>query len=253
MSDRRDVVYLYDGSFDGLLTAIFESYDHREIPVSIIENLNIQQDFLYTYVTIITNEEKSERVSNSIRKKISNQAWRNLYYTFLSDTSNKGSLCLDYVRAGYHFGAEVDLHLNIGCVNSVQNAAYRVRGEAHQYLGFVRFAELEGGIYYSEIEPKCNVLPVIAPHFIQRLPQTPWMIHDAGRRLCLVYNGRSCYITPTDSAPKIQYSENEVYYRRLWKEFYDTIEIKERHNERCRMTHMPKRLWKHLPELNLLK
>lgn len=69
MSDRRDVVYLYDGSFDGLLTAIFESYDHREIPVSIIENLNIQQDFLYTYVTIITNEEKSERVSNSIRKK----------------------------------------------------------------------------------------------------------------------------------------------------------------------------------------
>ena len=54
------------------------------------------------------------------------------------------------------------------------------------------------------------------------------------------------YYIPT--APKINLSENEKEYRRLWKQFYDTVEIKERHNERCRMTLMPKRYWKYLTE-----
>ena len=250
MSDGRDVVYLYDGSFDGLLTAIFESYYNRELPVSIEENENIQQDFLYTYKVVETELQKADRVSDSISKKISRQALRNLYYTYLSDTPAKGRLCLDYIRAGYRFGPQVDLHLNIDCVNSVLNAEYRVRGEAHQYLGFVRFAELEGGVYYSEIEPKCHILPIIAPHFVRRLPQMPWMIHDAGRQLCMVYNGVSCYMTPTNAIPKLHYSQDELRCRRLWKNFYDTIEIQERHNERCRMNHMPKRIWKYLPELN---
>lgn len=250
MSDRRDVVYLYDGSFEGLLTAVFESYAAREVPIAIEENENVQEDFLYAYRVIQTDPKKAERVSRSVCTKIANRVWQNLYYAYLSDMPNKGRLCLDYVRAGYHFGPQVDLHLHIDCIYAVLDAGQRVRNEAHQYLGFVRFSELEGGIYYSEIEPKCHVLPVIASHFVRRLPQMPWMIHDTRRRLCLVYNGKSHYITPTDSVPKLQYSADENAYRKLWKTFYDTIEIRERHNERCRMNHMPKRFWSHLTELS---
>lgn len=76
----------------------------------------------------------------------------------------------------------------------------------------------------------------------------PFIINDKKRGMCLVYNGRECIIYPTDTAPKINLSENEKEYRRLWKQFYDTVEIKERHNERCRMTLMPKRYWKYLTE-----
>ena len=35
----------------------------------------------------------------------------------------------------------------------------------------------------------------------------------------------------------------------MWKNFYDTIAIKERFNPRCRMNFMPKRLWSNLPEM----
>ena len=35
MSDGRNIIYLYDGSFDGLLTAVFDSYYRKEVPVSI--------------------------------------------------------------------------------------------------------------------------------------------------------------------------------------------------------------------------
>ena len=36
MSARSDVTYVYDGSFEGLLTAVFESFESRELPCSIV-------------------------------------------------------------------------------------------------------------------------------------------------------------------------------------------------------------------------
>ena len=37
-------------------------------------------------------------------------------------------------------------------------------------------------------------------------------------------------------------------FQKMWKDFYDTVAVEGRENERCRMTHMPKRFWKHMPE-----
>ena len=36
-------------------------------------------------------------------------------------------------------------------------------------------------------------------------------------------------------------TENEQLYRTLWKQFYNTIAIKERYNPRCQNTFLPKR------------
>ena len=35
MSDRSAVAYLYDGTFEGLMTAVFEAYAHRPMPDAI--------------------------------------------------------------------------------------------------------------------------------------------------------------------------------------------------------------------------
>ncbi len=249
MSDGRDVIYLYDGSFEGLLSAIFEAIEKRETPLEIKEDKNIQRALFIEYINITTDFLKSERLFNSICKFISHSAWRNVYYTYLSDRDECGRLCLDYIKSGFYFGKSVDEHLNIDSVIKVLNAVKRVENEAHLYKGFVRFKELKENIYYSEIEPKCNILPIISKHFKERLPNIPWLIHDTKRCLCLVYDGKSCYIRETENLPKAEYSEAEEYYQALWKEFYKKIEIKERHNERCRMTHMPKRFWKNITEM----
>ena len=48
----------------------------------------------------------------------------------------------------------------------------------------------------------------------------------------------------TMAAPSVE----EAQYRRLWKRFFDTIEIKERHNPRRQMSNMPKRYWETMTE-----
>ena len=249
MFNRRDIVYLYDGSFDGLLCAIFECYNSHEIPVSIEENNNVQQGLFLEYKIISTDEKKARRVSNAVSSKISRISLINLYYAYLSDAENKEIACLEYVITGFHFGSSVNSRLAIDCVSQVRDAVKRVKNEAHQYLGFVRFRELEGGIFYSEINPKCNILPAISKHFQSRFSNMPWIIYDKSHALCLVYNGKSCCLTPVEYTPNIKLSEDELKYEHFWKTFYNTIEIKERHNERCRMTHMPKRFWENLIEM----
>ena len=42
--------------------------------------------------------------------------------------------------------------------------------------------------------------------------------------------------------------QEELDFRRLWRQFYDTVAIEGRYNPRCRMTHMPKRYWAHMTE-----
>lgn len=248
MSDGRDVVYLYDGTFDGLLSVIFVCFEKKILPIGIYEEKNIQRSMFCEYETVETDFEKSKRVSDSVINKISYRTWENLYCVYLSDEREKGRMCLDYLIFAYKKGKSVNSCLAEDAVGNVIKTVQKVKNEAHQYIEFIRFSELEGGIYYSEIEPNAQVLPIVGRHFLKRLPTIPWIIHDINKNLCMVYNGREMYMENTGVIPKVKYSENEEEYRKLWKKFYDTIAIKERRNEKCRMTHMPKRFWRHISE-----
>ena len=44
-------------------------------------------------------------------------------------------------------------------------------------------------------------------------------------------------------------SPEEQQYQAMWRTFYDTIGIEGRRNETCRRTHMPKRYWRELTEM----
>lgn len=249
MSDGRNIIYLYDGTFEGLLTAVFESFALHLFPAAIESTENGQQTFAAEYIHVTTDTQKSERVLNKVFASSGERPAIDLYRAFLSNAPNKELHIFNYIRACMKFKKAVNSRLTVECVASVTAASQAVASEAHLYTGFVRFSELENGIYYSRIEPKNNVLPLIAPHFCERYSNMPFIIHDTLREQCLVYNGKSCTVHNGVGLPKLCLSRAETEYRKMWKSFYDTIEIKERHNEQCRMTHMPKRYWKFLTEL----
>ena len=45
-------------------------------------------------------------------------------------------------------------------------------------------------------------------------------------------------------------SNDELDIQNLWKEFYKTIGIAKRKNDRCRMNFMPKKYWKYIIEVS---
>lgn len=248
MSDRRNIVYLYDGTFEGLLTAVFESFELHLFPCSIESTENGQQSLGAEYIHTHTDATKAERVLNRVLSDSGDRPLFDLYRCFLSNVPDKEMYIFNYIRACMKFKKSVNSRLTVECVNKVVSASQAVGSEAHLYTGFVRFSELENGVYYSRIEPKNNVLPLISTHFRKRYSSMPFIIHDTARNQCLVYNGKTCLIHEGVDIPVLHLSDSESEYRKMWKKFYDTIEIKERHNGRCRMTHMPKRYWKFMTE-----
>jgi probable DNA metabolism protein len=132
-------------------------------------------------------------------------------------------------------------------VHALITAVRHLNHEAHLFSGFIRFSEVSGALV-AQIEPKNIVLPLIAPHFCERYPCEKFLIYDRTHGMALIYQDKKASICDADAFEQPEAGEEERQFRKLWRLFYDTIEIKERRNPRCRMSHMPKRYWNCMTE-----
>ncbi len=196
---------------------------------------------------IVTIPERARRVQNSIPKKMGRDTLDFIRRGFLSCHARKDILILDFLRIGYRVGPAVMRMLTDETVSELHKAVLQIDHEAHLYTGFVRFSEYNGALA-AVIEPKSNVLPLIATHFVERFPEEQFLIYDKTHELALVYADRSWTINSVQDLLLPAPSEEEKNFRALWRMFYNTIEIRERRNPRGRMCHMPKRYWGCLTE-----
>lgn len=240
-----DLIYEYDGSFEGFLCCVFESYAHKEVPTAI----NCDEDSLPTLFAtrkISTDETHANRVYRKI-VKLSPYTANLLRDSFLSTLPNKElhlyRLIVKLLAEGVGF-----LHnLSDETLFPVLQAVRHLNNEAHLLKGFVRFSEL-GGVLGCEIEPKNHVLPLLRSHFCARYQNETFFIYDRTHKEALFYAGGRAVIRPLAQFQMASPDETEATYRLLWKRFYDTIAIKERNNPVCRRSRMPQRYWNTMTE-----
>ncbi|MCL2426884.1 MAG: TIGR03915 family putative DNA repair protein [Oscillospiraceae bacterium] len=248
MSYRSDVAYVYDGSLEGLLCCVYESYYKKELPSLIFSHSEVQGT-LFEVKEIETNVEYSLKVERSIINSISREAWRLVRLCYFSKLENREIHILNFLRMGYKIGYRVTNMLADDTVRTIVKTAKYVGGESHFYKEFLRFSEYNGTLV-AIIEPKSFVLPMIVHHYCDRFPSEQFLIYDETHKYALTYqNGESAIVKLEHFEPP-EACEKEEMYRELWIRFYDTIAIEGRISEKRRMNNMPKRYWKHLTELN---
>ena len=71
--------YLYDGSFEGLFTAVWEAYYAKEDPSEIIWEGAAQPNLLSSTKMIYTDADKADRVYRAVEEKISHDALRRIF------------------------------------------------------------------------------------------------------------------------------------------------------------------------------
>lgn len=241
MSVRSDIVYCYDGSGDGLLCCIFDAYARHEMPLAIWSK-EVGEPSLFSVHLVASDPAHAYRVKTAIETKIGPMALEWIRGAFLSDLEEKELHILRFVQLGMNLGPEVTRMLSDDRVDIIYKSARRLVGEAHLLKGFVRFSDL-GGVLAAEIEPKNQVLPLLASHFRQRLPGECFMIYDRTHHQALVYAKGESRILEVEQWEMPSANRAEQAYRKLWRRFYDTIAIQARENPKCRQTHMPKRFW----------
>jgi probable DNA metabolism protein len=134
----------------------------------------------------------------------------------------------------------------------VLNAAYKVRREIHRLMGFLRFSPADDGMYVARCVPDYLTLPVLCEHFTQRFGDTPWIIIDEKRRLCLRrLDGEAPRLLALDelSQPPISLQPASAGWENLWRHYHKTINNESRNNPGLQRRFMPKRYWKYLPEM----
>lgn len=240
--------YTYDGSFNGLLTSIYEIYYRRQNPQEIVSAESSNLQLFYRQEYIACDEDKAARVYDAIDSRISSRALRNVYCAYLSEHPRAGIWIYEYLRLGWKLGPKLDLHLADERVHRIHQLHRKVKSEQHRLLGLVRFQRCQRDIYYAAIEPDHNVAELLAPHFANRLSDQNWIIHDLRRDLAVVFNRKEWVSTGFTLKQKLELEQDEQYYQRLWKQYYDSIAISNRKNPRLQKQCMPERYWKHLVE-----
>ena len=197
--------------------------------------------------TIETRAGRAERVLSSIPEKMGYAALDFVRRAFLTCLPNKELYILKFLRLGYRHGPSVMNRLTDETVHALTVAVRHLNHEAHLFQGFVRFSEVNGALT-AQIEPKNIVLPLLARPFAERYPGERFLIYDKTHGMVLLHRNRSVHICDAEAFEQPQPGEEEIKFRELWRLFYRTIEIKERRNPRCRMSHMPKRYWNCMTE-----
>ena len=242
-----EVVYLYDGSLAGLYCCVYESVYEKQMPVDIVAQ-SAAQPTLFAQIGIRTDGERAARVRESIAKKISLRAQELVETVFLSCLPQKELHILRFLLFGYKTGKQSAYMLGHPLVDTLFKAERHLQGEVHLLLGFVRFSDHNGALY-ATITPKNFVLPFMRSHFASRYGGENFMIYDKTHGAALLHENRRSRIIALEDVEFAAADETEEMFRALWKRFYDTIAIETRYNPKCRMTHMPKRYWENMIEM----
>ena len=245
------IIYVYDGSFEGLLCAVHRAYYKKENPEEIIDSTDSQMRLFSEMIYIDTDMEKFNAVYHSIGTKISRRAQTVVYNVYLSNDKEKGIVVYNYLKIGFEVGAAVGNHLADPWIIKAVRINKYVTYEINRLSGFLRFVKTKNGIMYAKINPENNILSRLASYFSDRISTTAWIIYDENRHLAAVYDTKKWALYQVDSsmAASFEKSEDEEYYEKLWLKFYNTIGIEGRKNEKLRQQHMPKMYWKNITEM----
>ena len=105
MACQRDVIYWYDGTFEGFLCCVFESYANREIPWDIWYYAT-RQSSLFPGVDVQTDMVRAQRVLKSIREKLGQRVYYMVVRGFLNGEEGKEIRLLRFLRLMYDKGPQ---------------------------------------------------------------------------------------------------------------------------------------------------
>ncbi len=249
--------YLFDGSYYGLLTAVFESFERKNFNVNIAEKDYFLGSMFDETVEIITDTEKAKRVLDGLKKKLKSQDFQKIYCAFLSE-DQKARNAIFYIIQQLFKGQDAILD-NFGDdqILYYHQTLKKVNREKHRMKAFIRFQKSNDGMYYCMVEPDFNVLPLILNFFKKRYADQPWLIYDVKRKYGLYYNLQhveEVYLSPKESqalstqTDSIDFDEKEEHFQTLWKQYFKSTNIEARKNMKLHLQHVPRRYWKYLVE-----
>lgn len=251
-------LFQYDGTFEGLLTTLFDAYLRKQFPDELLamgEPLPLFYDSVHA---VASDEAKAARVWKAVLRKLSPEARRGVIRCWLSECPGASILLFRYLRKVIDAPRSIETNFADPDILAFAQLDKKVRDEVTRILQFMRFQKTADGIYFGIMEPLYNVYPLTLDHFSNRFADQQWVIYDRKRHYGFYYDGTSVseitFADPTLShlidgkLNPAQLDKDELFFQDLWKSYFHSIAIKERFNPVKQRKDMPTRFWKYLTE-----
>ncbi len=250
------LVFFYDKTFEGLLTAVFDAYSRKTFPDRLLGIGEIAPMFMTEEYTVTTAEDKSARVWKSLENKMSKLARNMLTYTWLSESEGSDELLFRYIKKTFDSKVSIETNFADTDVLEVHQLAKKVSHEKHYIIQFVRFQKAADDIFFAPISPQYNALPLAIEHFKDRFSDQKWVIYDIKRKYGYYYDLDTMVEMTLDNDEHLLsgkldeklMADDEKLFQELWKGYFKSMTIKERINLKLQRQHMPRRFWKYLTE-----
>ena len=250
-------VYVFDGTLEGLLTAVFEFYERKPDQVQFVAQQHFEPLLLTEVLEIVSDQSKAKRVWKGLGKKIGKEWLLRVYKAFLSEDPATMQQLFHFVC--YVFDNPKGAEQNFGhpAVIAVSQMERSVNRESHRMKSFIRFQETADGIFYAPIEPDFNVRPLISNFFKNRYACQRWIIYDMKRKYGLYYDLEEITEIVLEQQPQMKSTaylksdllrDKEHLYGLLWNDYFKNTNIPARKNIKLHIRHVPKRYWKYLTE-----
>ena len=237
------MIYLFDGTKAGFLTAFLSAYlDEEAILASRIVQLPLGQ----TPVAVPTDEARVERAKTRLLS-FDRGCIQDLELLLRSGKPDCEQVAFEYFRLLAKEKRPVRKRLAQPEVFKALEYIKKIRLEIHHFHGFIRFMETVSGALYAPFSPDNDICDLLLPHFRARLPQFPFVLHDIKRKKAAVYDGKNAFVAPLEKAELIL-SADETEWQTLWKRYYRAVNIPSRQRLKQMKGSMPVRYWKFLPE-----
>jgi probable DNA metabolism protein len=250
-------IYSFDNTFEGFLTLVFESYSRKQFPDEILSGERSQTVLFGSDTAVVTDESKAERVWNGIVKKSSEDNAHRIYRVFLAGQPDTPMLLVKFIRLIIDSTKNEETNFSEPVVVEIHKLHQKVCREAQRIHMFTRFQKTIEGSYYASYAPMYDVLPLCIPHFRDRFADQNWIIYDLKRNYGFLYDLKTVTrivfddlkVNPqTGQLHQSLQAEDERLFQKLWKQYFKSICIEERRNEKVHRQFLPQRFWKYLPE-----
>lgn len=273
-----NTAYCHDGTLEGLFSAIFEAYARHEDPLDVAPQATLQPRLGQTVRYIETDLEHALRVQRGVKRTCGTAAYDAVMQASLSDNPDAGTIVYRFIRyamaqnrpqscagckkrnscSGPSTALSCPRNRKKGvlddlahpCVEPLHRLARAVSFERHRMLQFLRFEQLENGVWLARCNPNASVVPLIMDWFSGRFNTQPFIIYDEVHHLAGVYEGKDWYLVPTNELQVPGRAANEELMQAAWKRFYRTVAVEARYNPELRRQFMPKRFWKNILEMH---
>ncbi len=250
------VHYVYDGSYTGFLTAVFDRFSFKDQEVRLVSSSQLIAGFFDENTEILSDSTKAKRVTNGLLKKLQKSQVNDFYCVFLSEDALAIQYAFDLIFDLFKKGPEVLENYGDERIIYFAKTLKSVRREKHRMKAFIRFKKTTNGMYVALIDPDFNVLPLIPVFFRKRYTDQSWLIYDIKRNYGLLYDLKSIVevkLLPVEkeaitTTAIIELDDEELFYQELWKQYFKSTTIEARKNMKLHLQHVPKRYWKYLIE-----